>query len=389
MNARKLGADWDEIERGWWINLSNVDEFYSYWPEAVPSRYRPDCRPPYVLSDMIPRNTWYVNLRSAMTKEGWYRLRQKVYDKAGNRCQVCGGKGSRWSVECDEQWAFIEPGYDGVGTQLLRCLTALCPDCHSLRHLGYSSVVGRLPQALEHMAYINRWTDEKCKNYETEAFGQWARRSSMTWQFDIESIKAVLRPFGVDSSEVKFQQFAGHFIPQIANHSQDISTLEPTKQHETKAEVESPIEVLNPVEKSNSWRLLGLVVSVMVVCVLTVAIGMVLLQSSTPTVRTATPVAPALQPLDPALVRNIQEAAEDWHGKVTKVGRRLELDTLPESVQAMDEYHQLMDEADKYERPRRTLNVVRGWARRGIKGKKALRRLRARVKGLRKAREHR
>jgi hypothetical protein len=36
----------------------------------------------------------------------WDRLRHQVTAEAGNRCEICGGRGRRWPVECHEVWHY-------------------------------------------------------------------------------------------------------------------------------------------------------------------------------------------------------------------------------------------------------------------------------------------
>ena len=99
--VKKLGAKWDGKERGWWIALSADREDLRRW---LPRKYNPDLAPPYILPELVPAPSWYINLRALLPKEEWDRLRRDCYDRAGNRCQVCGGRGSKWPVECDEHW---------------------------------------------------------------------------------------------------------------------------------------------------------------------------------------------------------------------------------------------------------------------------------------------
>src|SRR5688500_8134041 len=43
--------------------------------------------------ELVPRTCWFSNLRSELSQDEWDRLRRSVYERAGNRCEVCGGKG--------------------------------------------------------------------------------------------------------------------------------------------------------------------------------------------------------------------------------------------------------------------------------------------------------
>lgn len=211
--ARGLGAKWESSSHGWWIDISQLERFNRFWPDVVPRRYRSIYDPPYTTSDMIPQNTWYVNLRKVLDPQDWARVSASVCESAGDRCSICGGRGEQLPVECDEVWAFAESESADAGTQILHGLIALCPGCYSMRHLGQAHVEGQLASALQHMALINEWTDIECRQYVGQAFEQWWRRSTMTWQFDVTAIQTVLSPFNLHPSNVNLQAFFAQYEP--------------------------------------------------------------------------------------------------------------------------------------------------------------------------------
>jgi len=84
-------------------------------------------------------------------------MRRQVYQAAGWRCELCGGRGPEHLVECHEKWAYD----DTTGVQQLVRLLALCPACHEVKHLGLARVNGRERQALTHLARVNGWLWEQ------------------------------------------------------------------------------------------------------------------------------------------------------------------------------------------------------------------------------------
>src|SRR5207302_1396445 len=76
--------------------------------------------------ELVPSSCWYTNVRSHVPKTVWDRLRRQVAAEAGNRCEICGGRGRRWPVECHEVWEYD----DDEKIQRLQRLVALCPACH-------------------------------------------------------------------------------------------------------------------------------------------------------------------------------------------------------------------------------------------------------------------
>ncbi len=56
--------------------------------------------------ELVPQTCWYTNVRSNVPAEDWERLRKFVFKLAGYRCEICGGRGDKWWVECHEQWEY-------------------------------------------------------------------------------------------------------------------------------------------------------------------------------------------------------------------------------------------------------------------------------------------
>jgi len=52
--------------------------------------------------ELVPSTCWYTNVRSNVSKAVWDRLRRRVATDAGKSCEICGGRGGRWPVECHE-----------------------------------------------------------------------------------------------------------------------------------------------------------------------------------------------------------------------------------------------------------------------------------------------
>ena len=52
---------------------------------------------------LVPDGCWYTNLRSALPKETWDRVRKKAYARAGGRCMICGKAGR---LEAHEVWEY-------------------------------------------------------------------------------------------------------------------------------------------------------------------------------------------------------------------------------------------------------------------------------------------
>lgn len=152
--------------------------------------------------ELVPSSSWGNNLRSEanLKRKEWDTLRKACYEKAGHKCEVCGGvgwrtyKGVRKSiVECHEVWAYD----DEKGVQTLEGLVALCPTCHRAKHLGFAytmSVKKNDPQifisVLEHIQKVNDLSDAELLSYVEEVFEKHGKRSSREWVLDLSWLEA-------------------------------------------------------------------------------------------------------------------------------------------------------------------------------------------------------
>jgi len=139
--------------------------------------------------ELVPQSCFFSNLRNAVSKEDWDRLRHDVYAKANNKCEVCGGRGPNWPLECHEAWE-----YDDInGVQKLVGLVGLCPACHEVKHFGRAQTIGRGGEALAHLATVNHWSVEQATASVNMAFEVWERRSEETWKQDLSWASGKIR----------------------------------------------------------------------------------------------------------------------------------------------------------------------------------------------------
>ena len=154
-------------------------------------------RPPVVVPparlaiELVPKTSWYNNVRVLTDELGWDRIRRQVYRQADYRCEVCGGRGPEHPVECHEVWHYD----DRTRVQMLVRMIALCPACHQVKHIGFANVKGNGAQARAYLARVNGWTLAQADAYIAEAFQVWAQRSGGPWTLDLEG----LRPYVLGS----------------------------------------------------------------------------------------------------------------------------------------------------------------------------------------------
>lgn len=142
--------------------------------------------------ELVPKTSWYANVRSNVPAATWERLKRVTSERAGKVCEVCGGRGKKWAVECHEVFAYDDERH----VQKLVRLMALCPSCHEVKHIGLAGMRGNHRRALRHLAQVNGWSLADAELYLEACFEQWHRRSCHAWQLDL----SYLEQFGVSAT---------------------------------------------------------------------------------------------------------------------------------------------------------------------------------------------
>jgi hypothetical protein len=131
--------------------------------------------------ELVPQTSFYNNVRSLVSKERWDILRRNCYQKAGYKCEICGGVGEKWPVECHEVWQYDDEKH----TQTLIRLIALCPNCHKVKHFGRSQITGDGELAFSHFMKVNKIKEAEAKKEINKAANIWEKRSQYPWEVDI------------------------------------------------------------------------------------------------------------------------------------------------------------------------------------------------------------
>lgn len=139
---------------------------------------------PKLSIELVPRTSWYSNVRSVLTQREWDVVRKATYRKASYRCEICNDIGRNHPVECHEIWTFD----DNNQTQTLAGLISLCPACHEVKHIGLAMKRGRLEQAASHLMKVNQWSANEAEEYIVSAFTQHAKRSKKQWVVDTSTL---------------------------------------------------------------------------------------------------------------------------------------------------------------------------------------------------------
>ncbi len=172
--AKRRGAKWDPHAQQWFVPWNRDPGNFEEWiPKPLSA--------PKLTVELVPSTCWFSNVRSNVSVEDWRRLQQMTFRQAGDRCEICEGRGTRWPLECHEVWRYN----DDTRAQVLERLIALCPWCHSVKHMGRSMIYGKEDTAFWHLSKVNRWSLEETKIYLKNQFQICEKRSAHSWKLDI------------------------------------------------------------------------------------------------------------------------------------------------------------------------------------------------------------
>jgi hypothetical protein len=136
--------------------------------------------------ELVPRSSWYTNVRSQVSKAQWDVLRKRQATLAGHQCEVCQDsglhQGYKWPVECHEIWDYN----DDTHTQTLNGLISLCPRCHKVKHAGRTIYVEHdLVLVVNQLMKVNSMSEDQVHDYVLKSLEQWKSRSQFDWTVDV------------------------------------------------------------------------------------------------------------------------------------------------------------------------------------------------------------
>ncbi|DBA85403.1 hypothetical protein WJX79_007934 [Trebouxia sp. C0005] len=137
--------------------------------------------PPLTVEAFPANLAAHINMSSNLPEEEWSAIRKVTYRKADYKCEVSGGVGTEWPVECHEVWRF----HEGSQTLQLRGFMALHPEVHLAKHLERQQDDKRRQQAIWMLQAMNEWTVAEAEEYWKFARDTAMRRSSQEWKFDL------------------------------------------------------------------------------------------------------------------------------------------------------------------------------------------------------------
>lgn len=139
--------------------------------------------------NLIPKPCWGANLRAALPKHIWDKLRRETYRINKHQCEICGaGKDNSYNhpVECHEHWSYN----DDRRIQTFEKLQCLCPDCHQVKHMGHTISLGpqKKMEVINHFIKVNGITPQQAHQIMLKEFAQFHSRGRVKWKTNVRRI---------------------------------------------------------------------------------------------------------------------------------------------------------------------------------------------------------
>lgn len=134
--------------------------------------------------ELVPDGCWYSNLRSILSKSDWEIIKTSVRKKADGKCSICGTKAK--VLHAHEVWSYDEKN----AVQKLEKVIAVCPDCHSVIHIGLTQLKGDEKRAEEHFMKVNGCSYAEYRKALGKANEEHKRRNQVSdWTLDLSWLK--------------------------------------------------------------------------------------------------------------------------------------------------------------------------------------------------------
>lgn len=134
--------------------------------------------------ELVPDGCWYSNLRSILSKRQWDFLRADAKERSGGKCMICGKKTER--LDAHEVWSYDQDN----AVQKLEDIIAVCKDCHSVIHIGYTQLKGNEERAEKHFMAVNGCSYAEYRKALGEANELHQKRNQIPeWKLDLTYLK--------------------------------------------------------------------------------------------------------------------------------------------------------------------------------------------------------
>lgn len=203
---------------------------------------------PKLTIELVPKSCHFSNVRTCVSTSDWDKIRKLSYEKANNKCEICGdygkNQGYKHNVECHEIWQYDEETL----TQKLVGLISLCPKCHMVKHIGRSIAIGQEEICYRQLSKVNKWTQTQIQTHIVESFDKHKNLSKHKWKLDISLLSEA--PYNIDLSGFKERIFE-NTIPKKKKKKKTTDDKSKNKKIHPKAKINN---VLKGAKNSKSKR---------------------------------------------------------------------------------------------------------------------------------------
>lgn len=143
--------------------------------------------------DLLPKGAWGNDFSKTLSKKDWDKIREKCYEKANHKCQICGYETD--DLDAHEVWEFNIKNK----TQILIDIIGICGRCHGVVHMRNSQRLGFGENAKRHFMEVNKCDEMTYASHLSQAELEYEERNAvLRWK-----IKADLSRFSNDNIEIK------------------------------------------------------------------------------------------------------------------------------------------------------------------------------------------
>ena len=183
--AKEYGAIWDKHCKRWFCEDENNElcKLYDIYKNIEIIGEDRTVGGNELFIDMIPKTSYFKNVRSIFKESDWNLIRHHIYARTGHKCECCGVKRFKY-LEAHERWIF---NFESQTQKLIRII-ALCRLCHQATHYGHSKITKEISKINLHLMKVKGINEEQLNLHIKEAYDIWKKRNEIKWNIDISII---------------------------------------------------------------------------------------------------------------------------------------------------------------------------------------------------------
>ena len=138
--------------------------------------------------ELVPDGCWKSNLRNILSPAQWDFLKKDAKERANGKCVICGKKTK--FLDAHERWSYDQD----KGIQKLEDIISVCKDCHSVIHIGFTSIKGDIKRAEKHFMKVNNCSYAEYRKSLGEAVERHRQLNQVSeWVMDLEYLKRYVK----------------------------------------------------------------------------------------------------------------------------------------------------------------------------------------------------